>query len=203
MITVTKKAITVTIRIPLIHTYKGGGLAVFKKNGNEVSVFLGKRKNFPFKGKWTFPGGGNEGKESLFQTAVREWREETGTKILGKFVSRIGSFTIKFPLFRWKTVIIETSQNFRLNKNLLFMEFSDYEWVPLKNLARYELHPYVKKVICHYEKGNLKNYTHKKVECKKSYSKKAFDNYGMKLVRVDKDGTRYYEPTYKGQGGKK
>lgn len=53
-------------------------LAVFSRDGY---LLLIKRKFEPFKGKWAFPGGFMDPGENLYQTAVRELKEETGIEV--------------------------------------------------------------------------------------------------------------------------
>ncbi len=45
---------------------------------NKGDVLLIKRKGHPFLGKWALPGGFANANESVFDTALRELREETG-----------------------------------------------------------------------------------------------------------------------------
>jgi 8-oxo-dGTP diphosphatase len=52
-----------------------GVLAVVRRDGR---VLLVQRARPPNDGKWGFPGGGQELGETVFATAVRELREETG-----------------------------------------------------------------------------------------------------------------------------
>ena len=39
-------------------SYKGAGIALFRKNKNGYEILLGKRKYNPGKDKWSIPGGG-------------------------------------------------------------------------------------------------------------------------------------------------
>jgi len=58
-------------------------VALFAKDTN--SFLLIKRTRDPFKNKFAFPGGYlDTDKEDLYQTAVRELKEETGVEIKGK-----------------------------------------------------------------------------------------------------------------------
>ena len=62
--------------------YKGAGIALFQKQNNDYAILLGKRTIKPNKGKWSIPGGGFEKTDnSLFETAIRELREETGINL--------------------------------------------------------------------------------------------------------------------------
>ncbi|MGP1529453.1 MAG: NUDIX domain-containing protein [Treponema sp.] len=64
----------------VIRNYKGAGITIFKKQNDECSILLGKRTEKPQKGKWSIHGGGFENADkSLFETALREFREETRT----------------------------------------------------------------------------------------------------------------------------
>ena len=54
---------------------------VFCHNGPVMQVLLVKRKNPPFQGMWSFPGGFVEDDEELETAALRELQEETGLKL--------------------------------------------------------------------------------------------------------------------------
>lgn len=224
----TRNTLTLQVKIPLLHKYEGAGVALFQEINGKVCVLLGKRVNAPFAEKWTFPGGGRERNEALFSTATREFREETGCTLLGRFIKRMGYLDIKRPLYQWKTVLIETSQPIAPVKSkwtkLYGGEFYDMRWVPLEDLDDFNLHPFVMKAINAYmKKGVMKKYTpkvkktSKKTTKKSSYytdrgtvkapefkctTKKAIttrrveNDCSMRLTRVDKDGTRYFEPVY-------
>jgi len=53
-------------------------IMLFRRNGDSMSVLLVRRKNPPFKDKWSLPGGFMEMDETLETTAHRELKEETG-----------------------------------------------------------------------------------------------------------------------------
>lgn len=234
-LTKTRGSLILQIKIPLLHKYAGGGVALFQEINSETCVLLGKRINAPFARRWTFPGGGQEFKETLFQTALREFKEETGCTIQGRFISRLGNLKIKRPLYRWQTVLIETKQQINPVKSAWTKtyggEFSEMLWVPLKDLNKFRLHPFVKKAIKAYLKdGVMKKYTPKPSKKPRSTQKtfqKSFsyrrptyknnwvdlpefagtpkpartrrveEDYSLRLVKVDKDGTKYFEPVYK------
>lgn len=62
--------------------YKGAGIALFKKQNNDYAILLGKRTIKPNKGKWSIPGGRFEKSDNFFfETAIREFREETGINL--------------------------------------------------------------------------------------------------------------------------
>lgn len=226
--TKTRGSLTIHVKIPLIHRYSGGGVAVFQERNGELCVLLGRRLHSPFAKRWTFPGGGQEFKETLFQTGMREFREETGCQLLGRYISRIGYLHIEKPLFKWQTTLVESTQEVNPVKNVRTKnyggEFSEMLWVPISSLGKYRLHPFVKEAVNTYlKKGVMKKYTPKKNSKKiytpytsknSSYSKnwvqfpefdskprtyptRKVENYSMRLVKVDKDGTKYFEPIYR------
>ena len=62
--------------------YKGAGIALLKKQNNDYAILLGKRTIKQNKGKWSIPGGKFEKNDNFFfETAIREFREETGINI--------------------------------------------------------------------------------------------------------------------------
>lgn len=230
--TKTRGSLTIHIKIPLLHKYSGGGVAVFQERNGELCVLLGRRLHSPFAKRWTFPGGGQEFAENLFQTGIREFREETGCQLLGRFISRMGYLKIKKPLFKWQTTLIDTKQEINPVQNVWTKnyggEFSEMLWVPVSSLKKYRLHPFVMKAVnAYFKKGVMKKYTPKKSSKKafktykspkssygnknqswvkapefaskpKAYPVRRVENdYTMRLVKVDKDGTKYFEPVYK------
>lgn len=62
-----------------LKTYKGAGIALFKKTSEGYSILLGKRTINPGKGKWSIFGGKSETFDKTpFETAKREFTEESG-----------------------------------------------------------------------------------------------------------------------------
>jgi 8-oxo-dGTP pyrophosphatase MutT (NUDIX family) len=149
-------------------------VAVFRTSNGQPEVLLGLRTNNPGKGLWTFPGGGAEGEEKLSTAAVREFREETGIQLYGRYITRTGIFQIKNPFFEWNTLIIESTQNIDPNKRLkprteidkhgirreYFYggEFLSMRWVSIVDLDSFKLHRWVKDVINFYMSGKMKPY---------------------------------------------
>ncbi|MGL5913519.1 MAG: NUDIX hydrolase [Bacteroidales bacterium] len=159
-ITKTKKAVSIELKIP-IAPYKGAGVAIFRKVGTSAQVLLGKRAYKPFSGRWTFIGGEAENKEKYHETALREFKEEIGVSLLGRFISKIGKVSTNLPFFKWTTLILESSQPIRIVKRkngLIGGEFTDVQWVDIEDLSNYKLHWFVMKVIDFYKKGGLVDY---------------------------------------------
>jgi 8-oxo-dGTP pyrophosphatase MutT (NUDIX family) len=202
----------------LPHKYRGGGVAVFRLNKGQPDVLLGLRANNPGKGLWTFPGGGAEGRERLSTAAVREFREETGVQLYGRYITKTGLFSIKNIFFEWNTLIIESTQNIAI-KNSKGGEFLSLRWVPVSGLANYKLYRWVKNVVDFYLGGKMKAYTAKPPKNEKGILSKPrqvnraktiqresgesllLDMAEMVLTRIGRDGTKYYQPNY--QTGRK
>lgn len=55
-------------------------IVLIAKTSTDKNVLLIKRKNDPYKGMWSFPGGFMDINETLIETANRELFEETGIK---------------------------------------------------------------------------------------------------------------------------
>jgi 8-oxo-dGTP pyrophosphatase MutT (NUDIX family) len=158
----------ISLTIPLPYKYRGGGVAVFRVNNGRPEVLLGLRANSPGKGLWSFPGGAAEGNEKLSTAAVREFREEVGVQLYGRYITKTGLFNIKNFFFEWTTLIIESTQKISLSryssksfqKELKFfdVEFISLRWVPLAEIDDYKLHPWVKDVVGLYTGGKMKPY---------------------------------------------
>lgn len=80
-----------------------------------------ERERFP--GRWEFPSGFIEGKESPGSAALRELEEETGLK--GKMIRTGESFLVEIPQVGVHPVLIKVEEkNVELSK-----EHSEYRWV--------------------------------------------------------------------------
>lgn len=137
--------------------YKGAGIALFQKQDNDYAILLGKRTIKPNKGKWSIPGGGFEKTDnSLFETAIRELREETGIELsLTEKDAVICSF--HYPFFEWKTFMYEVDSYF-LAPKILGYEFSEIRFIPLKEIQKYELAFGVRKEIRRFLKNKTISY---------------------------------------------
>jgi 8-oxo-dGTP pyrophosphatase MutT (NUDIX family) len=173
-IKVQRHKIHINLAIPLPYKYRGGGAAVFRINNGRSEVLLGLRANNPGRGLWTFPGGRAEYKEKLPAAAIREFREETGIQLYGRYITRTGLFQIKSSFFEWNTLIIESTQSINPDKRFSKKikpgeyqnlpeqypggEFLSLRWVPLSELDNFKLHRWVKDVINFYTDGKMKPY---------------------------------------------
>jgi len=216
MVYLRNNRLHISFSIPLLRKYRGGGVALFRSTGEQHEVLLGLRVNNPGRGLWSFPGGEAESYEKLSDAALREFKEETGVQLLGRFISRTGIFKIRKWLFNWATLIIETNQNMDFSRMMYKYsgEFASLRWVSVGNLENYKLHRWVKEVVDFYLKGDqLKPYAPppkpsassqrqplvnfpKKFENKKQVNS-LFDIAEMILTKTDPDGTKYFMPKYR------
>jgi 8-oxo-dGTP pyrophosphatase MutT (NUDIX family) len=173
-ITVSGHKLRINLTIPLPRKYRGGGVAVFRINNVQPEVLLGLRANKPGKGLWTFPGGGADDKEKLSATAVREFREETGVQLYGRYITRAGLFQVSNPFFEWNTLVVESTQSINPDKRFSKKikpgeyrnlpeqypggEFLSLRWVPLFELDDFKLHCWVKDVVDFYLSGKMRPY---------------------------------------------
>jgi 8-oxo-dGTP pyrophosphatase MutT (NUDIX family) len=139
-------------------------VAVFRINKGRPEVLLGLRANNPGRGLWTFPGGEVKCREKLSMAAVREFREETGVRLYGRYITKTGLFNINNCFFEWSTLIIESTQeifpniSFQKEQGLIGGEFISLRWIPLTEIGDYKLHRWVKDVINFYMSGKMKPY---------------------------------------------
>ena len=127
--------------------YKGAGIALFQKQDNDYTILLGKRTIKPNKGKWSIPGGGFEKTDnSLFETAIRELREETGINLSSTTKKDPVICGFHYPFFKWITFMFEVDANFHVPERFCY-EFSEMRFISLKEIHQYELAFGVKKEI--------------------------------------------------------
>ena len=138
--------------------YKGAGIALFQKQDNDYAILLGKRTIKPNKGKWSIPGGGFEKTDnSLFETAIRELREETGINLTNNEKDAVVC-SFHYPFFEWKTFMYEVDSYF-LAPKILGYEFSEIRFIPLKEIQKYKLSFGVRKEIRRFLKNKTISYT--------------------------------------------
>jgi 8-oxo-dGTP pyrophosphatase MutT (NUDIX family) len=114
--------------------YWGGkGAGVFFTNGKKVLLLKrsGKGDNG---GTWGLPGGKLEEGESSIDGAIREAKEECG-RIKGQ---RFDDLKETDGLHDWTTFFFKVEKPFKCK---LSDEHTDYKWVELENIKKYNLHP--------------------------------------------------------------
>ena len=118
-------------------TYKGAGIALFKKNPEGYAILLGKRTINPEKDKWSIFGGKSEPIDKTpFETAERECQ-------------------FKYPFFKWTTFLFEVSEDFQIPELFCF-EFSELRFIPLKESKKYNVAFGVRKEIRTFKKNKKK-----------------------------------------------
>ena len=137
--------------------YKGAGIALFQKQDNDYAILLGKRTIKPNKGKWSIPGGGFEKTDnSLFETAIRELREETGINLSSTTEKAPIICSFHYPFFKWITFMFEVDSNFHVPERFCY-EFSEMRFISLNEIHQYELAFGVKKKLIISRKDFKKN----------------------------------------------
>jgi 8-oxo-dGTP pyrophosphatase MutT (NUDIX family) len=208
------------LEIPLPYKYRGGGVAVFRKNNGKIEVLLGLRLNNPGKGKWSFPGGKAEGEEKLITAGLREFQEESGVRLSGNRITKVGLYKIQNPFFDWETQIIETRQNIYPAAENYGGEFAKLEWIDIESIDKLRLHRWVQDVVEVYQSGQMEPYKAKRskkmavypagtnrINMVKSVRAESgesllFDMAEMVLTKVSRDGTKYFQPKYQVRGKK-
>lgn len=91
-------------------------------------------------GTWGIPGGALDESETPKQGAIRECWEETGVPgPNGEGITVIGEYRVDKDGWAYTTVITQVTQ--RLEANVADAESIELRWVPLDEVAGYELHP--------------------------------------------------------------
>lgn len=107
-----------------------GAGVLFEKDG-KVLLLKRARLGDKWQGYWNCPGGSEEEGESRYETAIRESREEVGPLPRFKVYDHIE--TRAYTLFLADVDYLFTP---RLNE-----EHSKWEWVSLRDIYSYRLHP--------------------------------------------------------------
>ena len=146
--------------------YKGAGIALFQKQDNDYAILLGKRTIKPNKGKWSIPGGRFEKNDNFFfETAIREFREETGINIFDIAIEKKAIVCrFNYSFFEWKTFMFEVDSNFHVPETFCY-EFSEMRFISLKDIHKYKLVFGVKKEIKHFKQKffNILEENHRKL----------------------------------------
>ena len=94
---------------------------------------------------------------SLFETAIRELREETGINLTNNEKDAVVC-SFHYPFFEWKTFMYEVDSYF-LAPKILGYEFSEIRFIPLKEIQKYKLAFGVRKEIRRFLKNKTISYT--------------------------------------------
>ena len=128
-------------------TYKGAGIALFKKTNGNYLILLGKRTINPDKEKWSIFGGKSETYDkSVLETAKREFHEESYINLDSLNTELIGTCNFNLPFFKWTTFLYEVDDSFSIPVRFS-SEFSELRFIALKKIKNYKLAFGVKKEI--------------------------------------------------------
>lgn len=137
---------------------------VIPNNKNEVLLLKRSDTDSWMPGKWSLPGGGKKGNESLLEAAVREVSEETGLHVNPK------------DLYFLKDLSKQQKHVFFLAKKALGSihldnENSEFKWMNPKNLLKEDCTPGLLQIL----ESSLKMYTEKQ-KIPKGFEKTPFTN---------------------------
>lgn len=126
--------------------YRGAGIGLVYKD----TLLVGKRSDHPFCGRWAVPGGGREASDKDYlETAIRELGEETGIVFSSLNAERLCSWTLRLPFFHWTTYYYRIESN---DMTLCPNEFSSLQWVPIAELKKKHLRPFMASEVRHLER---------------------------------------------------
>lgn len=105
-------------------------------DGKSILLLKRSEKEEKNKNKWSIPGGKGHIDEDAMEVAEREVREETGLKTIpGK---KFASFSRNNDIFRFTTFLYLVDKQFSVT---LSKEHSDFKWIPISDLKKFDLHP--------------------------------------------------------------
>ncbi|MEP7023945.1 MAG: NUDIX domain-containing protein [Actinomycetota bacterium] len=111
---------------------------------------------------WSIPGGGVEPGESVSQAVAREVREETGIDC--KATSLVGIYSNPSHVAAYDDGEVRQEFSICFIAQILggsiatSQESSEVKFVPLEEVAEYEMHPSIRLGIKHYQDGNGQPY---------------------------------------------
>ena len=120
---------------------KGAGIFFYKRVNDDVLVALGKRKESPFKGSWSFAGGNFDRTDAdLFSCARREAKEEffyRNTLAFDAIPREVWheskKVTLQLGFFHWHAYFVDVT-----DLDLVFEkhpgEIEDIQWFSINNL---------------------------------------------------------------------
>lgn len=109
-------------------------MAVFRRNGDHLEILLVLRKNTPYQGMWSLPGGFMEMDETLEQTASRELEEETGLKNVEMRQFRAFSSVDRDPRARVVTVLFTGNVEMEESEAVGGDDAESAAWFPINDL---------------------------------------------------------------------
>ena len=126
---------------PPLRPTVGVGVVILRGGQHGPEVMLILRARPPRQGEWSIPGGKQEWGETLHDAAHREVHEETGVKIAGlKLIDAVDGFIHddKGALVRHLT-LIDYRADWVSGEPRAGDDAADVRWVPIADLARYDL----------------------------------------------------------------
>lgn len=105
-------------------------------DGKSILLLKRSEKEEKHKNKWSIPGGKGHVDEEPLEVATRETKEETGLQeIPGK---KFASFVKNNEIYNFTTFLYKVSEKFKVT---LSKEHTEYKWIPIKNIKKFDLHP--------------------------------------------------------------
>ena len=125
--------------------FVGVGAVVFK----ERQVLLVRRGRPPRQGLWSLPGGLQELGETVFTAAAREVLEETGLTVeIVELVDVVDSITQDAEgRVQYHYTLVDVRAEWRAGEAVAGDDAEEVVWVPLDDLARYDLWRETERVI--------------------------------------------------------
>lgn len=118
--------------------YGNRGSGMLFTDGKKV-LLLKRGPQYDNPGKWDLPGGKVEKEENFIDGAMREVKEEIGK--LPDY-TRADDFDFTDGNFKYKAFVCQIEEPFSGIK--LSKEHTGYQWVDIKDLGQYDLHPGLK-----------------------------------------------------------
>jgi len=114
---------------------KKAAVAIILHEGKALFIRRMKREGDPWSGDIGFPGGMSKENEDLFETALREAKEEIGIDLSKHEFMGYLPFTSskRVPELKVRAFIFKLNKKELVKKN---EEVDEYYWIPLKELKR-------------------------------------------------------------------